>query len=220
MNDNLSIEELEKDYWKDYDFETDLIKNCYDLRKIPIKKLEPKNIGLLIRQNIGVKLILQIALEILKENPLIDSEFYEGDFLVTLIDYFEKYPNKNQEKILFNILLDFPETFDDRKVNLKVENFRTKFSSFGENLSSLAFTSKFVIEECKTITLVSHDKEDNAWQFLSSDNIKDFENDARLVSLREIIKLDNSILEIGKIKTGQIAQRKNENDKWKIKQID
>ncbi|WP_298289014.1 contact-dependent growth inhibition system immunity protein [uncultured Lutibacter sp.] len=216
MKENLSIEQLEKDYWKDYDFETDLVKNCYDLRKVPIKNLKPENIRLLIGQNIGVNYILRITFNILEKNPLIDSEFYEGDLLVTLIDYFTKYPNRNQELKLFKILLDFPENFDDRKVNSKVNSFLKKFNSFGENLSNIVFTSRFVIEDNKEITLVSQDKEDGAWQFLSSDKIENFENDARLVSLREILKLDESILEIGNVEIGQIAQRKNKKDKWKL----
>ena len=52
------------------------------------------------------------------------------------------------------------------------------------------FTTRFVIEDKKTITYVTHEIEDGAWQFFSDDRFDDFESVAKVVGLREIIKLD------------------------------
>ena len=58
------------------------------------------------------------------------------------------------------------------------------------------FTTRFVIEDKKTITYVTHEIEDGAWQFFSDDRFDDFESVAKVVGLREIIKLDPSIMEL------------------------
>ena len=40
---------------------------------------------------------------------------------------------------------------------------------FDESLNTAVFTTKYVIQDKHTITLVSHDLQDGAWQFLSND---------------------------------------------------
>ena len=51
---NLSIEELEKDKWKEPDFfPTDLVEKCFKYRKIPVKDLTTEQLRTLIGQNMG-----------------------------------------------------------------------------------------------------------------------------------------------------------------------
>jgi len=70
------------------------------------------------------------------------------------------------------------------------------------------FTTRFVIEDKKTITYVTHEIEDGAWQFFSDDRFDDFESVAKVVGLREIIKLDPSIMELIEMSEGFIATKK------------
>jgi len=87
---------------------------------------------------------------------------------------------------------------------------------FKESLNTAVFTTKFVLEERKTITFVSHDNDDGAWQFLSDDQWDDFESVARVISLQEIIELDQSLLDLVDLPLGYSASRANKNDDWKI----
>ena len=67
---------------------------------------------------------------------------------------------------------------------------------FKEANNMAVFTTKFVVIDKKEITKVTHDDEDGAWQFFSSDNFDNFEQVVKIVGLGEIIKIDSSVLEI------------------------
>ncbi len=77
-----SIENLEKDFWgPPPENSTDLVAKVHGLRTVHIENLEPKDIRLLIGQNVGLRFLVPMALEILKEDLFIDTDFYHGDLL-------------------------------------------------------------------------------------------------------------------------------------------
>ena len=78
------------------------------------------------------------------------------------------------------------------------------------------FTTKFVIEDKKTIVLVTHDIEDGAWRFFSDDSFENFEEVAKIVEFQELINMDNSLLQIVDLPLGYSATRNDEFDNWKI----
>lgn len=90
-------------------------------------------------------------------------------------------------------------------------------TKFREPLNTAVFTTKFVVEEKKPITYVTHDIDDGAWQFFSDDEFDDFESVVKIVALDEIIKLDNSVLELAGMPEGCYAHRESVNDKWEIR---
>ena len=77
-----SIENLEKDYWgqppKDA---TTLVDRVHRLRTIQIEQLTPGDIRLLIGQNVGLKFLIPVALDLLREDLFMDTDFYNGDLL-------------------------------------------------------------------------------------------------------------------------------------------
>lgn len=87
---------------------------------------------------------------------------------------------------------------------------------FDESLNLAVFTSKFVILENKQIIYISHEIEDGCWQFLSNDEFENFEEVAMIVSLEEIIKLDETVLEVADLPLGYYATREKIGDKWII----
>ena len=82
------------------------------------------------------------------------------------------------------------------------------------------FTTKFVIEDKKTITYVTHEIEDGAWQFFSDDKFDDFASVAKVVGLRELIKLDPSIIELIEMGEGFIATRNDKQDSWAVRKAE
>lgn len=79
---NKSIEQLENDIWPESgEFPSGLIKRCYAYRKIPIGSLSHEQLRTLISQDIGIKHLLPIVIEILEANPLAEGDFYQGDLL-------------------------------------------------------------------------------------------------------------------------------------------
>lgn len=89
---------------------------------------------------------------------------------------------------------------------------------FDAMLDTAVFTTKFVIEDKRTITYVTHDFEDGTWQFFSNDPFDNFEEVAKIAGLKEIFDLDKTLLEIAELPLGFYATRKDKNDKWTIQE--
>ncbi|MCC9608731.1 DUF2185 domain-containing protein [Blastopirellula sp. JC732] len=86
---------------------------------------------------------------------------------------------------------------------------------FPDEPNVVCFTSKSVVEEGAWIHYVSHDEEDGAWQFHSLDGIPESESDARIVSLRTMLRIDPRLAEIADLPLGWIAWRDSVDEPWK-----
>lgn len=86
---------------------------------------------------------------------------------------------------------------------------------FKDAPNTAVFTTKFVLKEKKIITYVTHN-EDGSWQFFSNDRFENFEEVAAVVSLSQIIKIDETLVEVADLPLGYLATRKKLNDKWRI----
>ncbi len=80
-----SIEQLENDYWQDYDFPTGLVRRCHEYRKIRLKDLTSEQMTTLIGQNIGRNYVVRIALEKLESNILPDDDIYPGALFLNIL---------------------------------------------------------------------------------------------------------------------------------------
>jgi len=85
---------------------------------------------------------------------------------------------------------------------------------FDQPKNCAVFTIKQVIESKFPILLVYHDLEDNGWQFVS--NVEFSMEDAKLVSLEEITKIDPTVCEVAKIEPGYHAWRTDTGSKWHV----
>ena len=86
---------------------------------------------------------------------------------------------------------------------------------FREPENTAVITCCHIIEDSADILYVSHDADDGMWQFLCGEI--HMQEQARVVSLNEIFKLDNTVSELTNMFCGYIAERKNKSSKWKIK---
>ena len=86
---------------------------------------------------------------------------------------------------------------------------------FREPENTAVITCCHIIETGVDILYVSHDAEGGMWQFLCG-GIHTQEQ-ARVVSLNEILAHDNTVSELANMPCGYIAERKSKNSKWKIK---
>ncbi|MFF4540167.1 contact-dependent growth inhibition system immunity protein [Streptomyces aureus] len=77
-----SLEELEGDRWPAPPPDASrLIATAHALRSRPVGTLTVEDLRLLIRQDIGLAVLLPLALEVLGENPLAEGHMGEGDLL-------------------------------------------------------------------------------------------------------------------------------------------
>ncbi len=93
-----------------------------------------------------------------------------------------------------------------------------KANEFQEASNTAVFTTKYVINDKKLITCVTHDEEDGAWQFFSSDEFDNYQDVAMIVLLDEIIAMDPSVLELASMPVGYYAIRETASDEWSIQQ--
>ena len=107
-----SIENLEKDFWgQPPKASTPLVNKVHELRTIQIEKLEPKDIRLLIGQNVGLKYLIPLALDILRDNLFVDAELYDGDLLKTVMNVNDDFwlNNKDVKSQLDDLLQPYTE---------------------------------------------------------------------------------------------------------------
>lgn len=105
---NKSISELEGWRWKgDIPREDDsyVVRNFFTLHNKPISEMDLSDIRFLIGQNSGLKYLVPLALERLKENLFIETEYYPGDLFCSLLlinnepNYWSVHPNHKQDLI-------------------------------------------------------------------------------------------------------------------------
>ena len=129
-----SIEQLEKDYWKEpSEFPTDMVKKCYQYRKISIAELTDEQIRLLISQQIGTEYLIGVALEKLEQNILTECDFYEGDLLVAVSGLpTEFWTEKQSEFRTFKNLVELTREL------LKTELGEKKFDRINDKIKASA----------------------------------------------------------------------------------
>ena len=81
-----SIEELEKDYWKEPPhYSSYVVITSHNARRKPICELTDEEIRLLISQKIGLKYLLPIAVRMLQLDPFMMITYYPGDLMNCLL---------------------------------------------------------------------------------------------------------------------------------------
>lgn len=84
--------------------------------------------------------------------------------------------------------------------------------NFTDKKNTMVITTKRIMNNKSNILLVSHDDEDGMWQFLDGEDVD--EEDATIVSLGEIVGIDNTINQIADLPLGWIAFRDSVYSQW------
>ena len=81
--------------------------------------------------------------------------------------------------------------------------------------NTATITCCHILENGEPILYVSHDEDDGMWQFLCG---KAHETDeAKLVSLKSVFDLDNSVGILKDVPCGYYAERKAQDDEWSVR---
>ncbi|MEO1132786.1 MAG: contact-dependent growth inhibition system immunity protein [Cyanobacteria bacterium J06639_1] len=109
-----SLEELEGDRWGEPTFPSRLARECYQLRRVPVKQLSAENLRLLVGQKVGLEYLIPVALDLLESDPLAGGDLYRGDLLQAVAsvprDFWASHPELRDRlveiKIDLSILAD------------------------------------------------------------------------------------------------------------------
>lgn len=87
-----TIENIEKSYWGPASAAaTMLVRRCHELRQKDVKLLDIEDLRLLIGQGIALKIVVPMALKVLKTDLLSEGDMYPGDLLKAVLEADEKY---------------------------------------------------------------------------------------------------------------------------------
>lgn len=130
-NPDKTIEELEKDVWKEIDYPTNLVRTIYLLRKKPLKAFTIEDLRICIGQNTGLQFLVPLAIEQLEKNILSEGNCYPGDLLKNLLDSEKEFwkENKNYWKKVQEIYLRNKELLESDNSYRQIRNSFEQFES-------------------------------------------------------------------------------------------
>ncbi|MEM8535204.1 MAG: contact-dependent growth inhibition system immunity protein [Chloroflexota bacterium] len=80
-----TLNELDPPAWGEPEYLSHLVTTCYRLRDKPIGEFEVGDLRIMICQNMGLKWLVPIALEVLEQEPFVLGDFYPGDLLICVL---------------------------------------------------------------------------------------------------------------------------------------
>lgn len=81
----LTLDQLDPPAWGEPDFDSGLVRACHRLRRKPIGEFTVEDLRIMIGQQIGLRWLVPLALEVLETDPLAEGDFYEGDLLCAVL---------------------------------------------------------------------------------------------------------------------------------------
>ncbi|MCR5191160.1 MAG: DUF2185 domain-containing protein [Bacteroidales bacterium] len=81
-----------------------------------------------------------------------------------------------------------------------------------QNPNMAVITTRYVLDENSPILYVFHYEDDGFWQFSGDEDCED--SDYRIVSMEEMVNIDDSILELADMPFGFCAKRIGKKAKW------
>lgn len=115
-----TLENLEKDYWKNPDYDSHLVRRCHELRKLPLDKFSTEDLRIMIGQQINLDYLIPLALEVLTIDLFAQGDFFEGDLLKNVLaiktDFWNN--NKNYWTTLDNLIKDRRSEIDANKFDI------------------------------------------------------------------------------------------------------
>lgn len=92
-------------------------------------------------------------------------------------------------------------------VTLEITNWM-----FEDKPNVMVITTKNIILNGSPILSIWHDSDDGMWQFLDGTSVS--EEDAMIVSLADIVEMDNSVNEVSDLPLGWVAWRTKKGLEW------
>ena len=122
-----TLENLEKDFWSNPDYDSHLVKRCHELRKIPLDNFTTEDLRIMIGQQIGLNYLIPLALEVLTKDLFAEGVFFEGDLLKNVLAIKTEYWNDNK-----NYWLTLDALIKDRRNELN--NHKFDISNFDKSI--------------------------------------------------------------------------------------
>jgi hypothetical protein len=80
-----TLEQLEGDVWHDPSFDSSLVTRCHALRRKPLRDFAVEDLRMMIGQGIGLRYLVPLAIQRLREDPFCEGDMYRGDLLMSVL---------------------------------------------------------------------------------------------------------------------------------------
>lgn len=94
---NNSLQQLEKTDWGEPGYPSHLVKTCHRLHRKPLSEFTTEDLRIMIGQNFGLKYLIPMAIETLRENPFASGDLYDGDLLRSVLQVKPQFWRENPD---------------------------------------------------------------------------------------------------------------------------
>ena len=95
-----------------------LIATIHTVRDRPLSQLTVEDLRILIGQQVGLEFVIPLALEILREEPLAEGDFYPGDLLMSVLRVNSSYWSRRQDEHQVSHGPQCTRTYSERSANI------------------------------------------------------------------------------------------------------
>lgn len=96
-----SLQDLEGEDWGEPSYGSYVVTTCHSMRRKPLRDVTVEELRLVIGQGSSLDYLIPVALPILKDNPLAEGDFYEGDLLKNVLgvpaSFWDEHPDWREE---------------------------------------------------------------------------------------------------------------------------
>jgi hypothetical protein len=129
-----TLETLEKKIWPPLSQNegSHLIKTCNFLSKKPLKDFTTEDLRVMIGQDIGLKYLIPLAIDILKSNIIAEGDLYNGDLLKSVLTSDKNYWQEERKnwKTICRLFEQNKKTLEECETTLEIK--KGWFDSFND----------------------------------------------------------------------------------------
>jgi hypothetical protein len=92
-----TLENLEKEVWRQFDSDSRLVRRTKVLRKIQLSSFTIEDLRLMIGQRISLDYLIPLALEALNEDLFAEGDLYKGDLLNSVLSIGTEFWDNNKD---------------------------------------------------------------------------------------------------------------------------
>ncbi len=115
-----TLENLEKRNIDKPNYDSYLVRRCYELYKTPLTDFTTEDLRIMIGQQIGLDYLVPLAIDILKTDLFAEGDYFEGDLLKNVLEVDSNFWDNNKE-----YWQTLNELIKDRRHEIKEAKFET-----------------------------------------------------------------------------------------------
>jgi hypothetical protein len=115
---SLTLEQIENHFWGEPEYDSYLVTTVHRLRKKPIADFDIEDLRIMIGQDVGLPVLIPMAIAKLHENIFAEGHYYPGDLLMNVLASKKEFWMENRG--LWSEVIELVDSRLDSAVNDEV----------------------------------------------------------------------------------------------------